>query len=56
MKFVPGDRVESKTHGKGVCRKVDEADKAWMYLFKFKDGTLCWMSKQDAEKDVIVLL
>ena len=52
MKFNRGDVVYHDQHGKGICKRVDETEKEWMYLFKFKDGTLCWMSKKDAEQDV----
>lgn len=52
MKFKHGDVVYCEQHGKGMCRKVDTNEPNWMYLFKFVDGTLCWMSKKDAEHEV----
>lgn len=52
MKFNPGDKVYYKIYGKGKCRKVDPNDSYMTYLFKFYDGTLIWLSKRMAERNV----
>ena len=45
MKLNPGDAIRCKKYGKGVCKKIDDTDTDFMYLCRFKDGTLVWLSK-----------
>lgn len=52
LKFKPGDKVYSRKYGKGFCHQVDEQDKDFTYDFHFKDGTIIWMSRFDAERFV----
>lgn len=54
MKISVGDVFNSKKHKKGKCYKIDLEDKKFQYFFKFIDGTLMWMSKQDCKKDLTV--
>lgn len=51
-KFQPGDIVRCDKYGRGTCHQVDPRWPDFMYDFHFEDGTLIWLSKRWAEKNV----